>query len=75
MKSWSKPWAVAWQLPLRDKFKVRSWVLDVLSNLDRYILFGASQVVLVVKNLVANAGNIRDLGFDPWVRNIPWRRA
>ena len=34
MKSWSKPWAVAWQLPLRDKFKVRSWVLDVLSNLD-----------------------------------------
>ena len=28
----------------------------------------------MVKNLVANAGNIRDLGFDPWVRNIPWRR-
>ena len=28
-------------------------------------------VVLVVKNLPANAGD----GFDPWVRKIPWRSA
>ena len=34
----------------------------------------ASQVVLVVKNLPANAGDVR-CGFDPWVRKIPWRRA
>ena len=33
-----------------------------------------SQVVLVVKNPAANAGDLR-LGFDPWVRKIPWRRA
>ena len=33
----------------------------------------ASQVVLVVKNLPANAGDMRH-GFHPWVRNIPWRR-
>ena len=32
-----------------------------------------SQVVLVVKNPAANAGDLR-LGFDPWVRKIPWRR-
>jgi len=34
----------------------------------------ASQVVLVVKNLPAKAGDVR-CGFDPWVRKIPWRRA
>ena len=33
---------------------------------------GASQVVLVVKNLPANAGDTR--GFNPWVGKIPWRR-
>ena len=31
----------------------------------------ASQVVLVVKNPLANAGD----GLDPWVRKIPWRMA
>ena len=36
---------------------------------------GATQVVLVVKNLPANAGDVRECGFDPWVGKIPWRRA
>ena len=38
--------------------------------------------MLVVKNLPANAGDIKTLmswllrpGFDPWVKKIPWRRA
>ena len=35
----------------------------------------ASQVVLVVKNLPANAGRHRWWGFDPWDGKIPWRRA
>ena len=34
---------------------------------------GASQVVLVVKNPPASAGDRS--GFDPWVGKIPWRRA
>ena len=34
----------------------------------------ASQVVLVVKNLPANAGDVGH-GFDPWVGKILWRRA
>ena len=34
----------------------------------------ASQVALVVKNLPANAGDVR-LGFNPCVGKIPWRRA
>ena len=29
----------------------------------------------MVKNSPANAGDIRDMGFDPWVGKIPWRRA
>ena len=36
---------------------------------------GTSQVALVVKNLPANAGDVRRCRFDPWVRKIPWRRA
>ena len=39
--------------------------------LDQY---WASQVVLVVKNTPANAGD-KKRGFDTWVRKIPWRRA
>ena len=35
----------------------------------------ASQVVLVVKNLPANARGIKRRGFDPWVGKTPWRRA
>ena len=36
--------------------------------------FWALQVALVVKNLLANVGDIRGT-FDPWVGNISWRRA
>ena len=36
---------------------------------------GASQEVLVVKNLPDSAVDIKRQGFDPWVRKIPWRRA
>ena len=32
-------------------------------------------MVLVVKNLPANAGDAKRCGFDPWVRKVPWSRA
>ena len=32
---------------------------------------GASQVALVVKNPSADAGDVKRLGFGPWVRKIP----
>ena len=35
----------------------------------------ASQVVLVVKNLAANAGDGRDMGSIPGLGNSPWKRA
>ena len=34
----------------------------------------ASQVVLVINNLLANAADIKRHGFYPWVEKIPWRR-
>ena len=34
----------------------------------------ASQVALVVKNPLANAGRRRGCIFHPWVKKIPWRR-
>ena len=37
--------------------------------------WGASQVALVVKNLPANAGNIRDVGSIPGSGRSPWKRA
>ena len=39
------------------------------------IYFLTFQVVLVVKNQAANAGDTRDAQFDPWVWKTPWRRA
>ena len=38
-----------------------------------YNCFRASQVVLVIKNPPASAGDTRD-SFHPWVGEIPWRR-
>ena len=34
----------------------------------------ASQVALVVKNLPANAGDIRDVGSVPGLGRFPWKR-
>ena len=41
--------------------------------LSMYTL-GASQVAQEVKNPPASAGDIKRLGFDPWVGKISWRR-
>ena len=30
--------------------------------------------MLVIKNPSANAGKLKDRGFDPWVKKIPWRK-
>ena len=37
--------------------------------------YRAAQVALVVKNLLANAGDFKRRMFDPWVGKIPWRRV
>ena len=40
-----------------------------------YYILWASQVVLVVKNLNASAGDVRDVGSIPGSGRFPWRRA
>ena len=55
----------AWRAAIHGVAK--SWTR--LSDMYIYIyisLLGASQVVLVVKNLPVNAGDIRDMGSSPW---------
>ena len=32
-------------------------------------------MALVVKNSPASERDIRDNGFDPWIRKIPWRKV
>ena len=38
-------------------------------------ILGSSQVTLAVKNLSANAGDLKRIVFDPWVRKIPRKSA
>ena len=42
---------------------------------QQHEIFRGSQMGLVVKNLPANAGDIKRRGFNPWVRKIPWKRT
>ena len=53
-------------------FKLILVSLEIFSG--KYVNTGASQVMLVVKNLPASARDKRR-GFNPWVRKMPWRRA
>ena len=63
----------------KASFQIQSFLTTVHSQSWIYMMVkftGAYQVVLVVKNPHANAGDVRDMdGFNPWVRKIPWRRA
>ena len=45
-----------------------------LNNNNKTTDIWGSQVELVIRNLPANAGDTRDVVFDPWVEKIPWRR-
>ena len=50
-------------------FKSFFGVSTHLDKINEY--YGASQVTLVVKNLPANAGDLRDNEFNPWVGRSP----
>ena len=47
----------------------------LMSGISAHIEPGASQVALMVKNPSANAGDVRDVEFNPWIGKIPWRRT
>ena len=54
----------------RKKTSFRSW-----GGKEVIRVFWSSQVMLVVKNLLLNVGDVKRHGFDPWVGKIPRRRA
>ena len=56
------------------KFKNAKTLRQVQSLIPDNLPTGTSQVSLVVKKLLANAGDMRP-GFGSWVGKIPWRRA
>ena len=47
------------------------FILSYIYNICRTIFLWASQVALVVKNLLANAGDIRDVGLIPGLGRSP----
>ena len=86
VQSWAgkMPWGRKWQ-PLQysclenpmDRGAWWATVHRVAKNqtlLSEKQLNWASQVMLVLNNLPANAGDLKRLGLDPWVRKILWRR-
>ena len=44
-------------------------------KLDTNEWLNYNNIALVLKNLLANAGDLRNASSYPWVRKIPWRRA
>ena len=57
------------QMAEARQFKLQNTV--VLDYNPKYTVSRTFQVVLVVNNLSANTGDIRDPRIDPWVRKIP----
>ena len=57
------------QIAEARQFKLQNTV--VLDYNPKYTVSRTFQVVLVVNNLSANTGDIRDPRIDPWVRKIP----
>ena len=72
-----KEFSSSWPDPVSHSFSYSKGQPQCLTNVWQTIteLVLASQVVLVVKNLLANADRYKRCWFDPWVRKIPWGRA
>ena len=56
-------------------FPVLHHLLKFVQIHVQYLYIRAFQVALVVQNLPANAGDIRDGGSTPGLGRLPWRRA
>ena len=59
----------AWQATVPGVAKSQTQLSD-FTSLNH---LGASQVMLVVKNLPVNSEDMK-CGLDPWIGKIPWRR-
>ena len=64
-----------WKLQFLHIFANNWHCFPQFNHLAGYLMvLQASQAVLVVKKLLANAGNMRP-GFGPWFGKIPWTRG
>ena len=71
----SPGYIVAYAAELHFSFKRYQFITQLIVLLSIACTPGASQVVLVVKNPLASAGDARErYRFDPWVGKILWRR-
>ena len=74
----SKHLSISWlQSPsavILEPKKIKSFAASTFSPFIHHEVM-ASQVVLVVMNPSANAGDVKMHQFSPWVGKIPWRRA
>ena len=67
---------VAFAAELRFSFKRDQLITQLIFLVSIACMLGASQVVLMVKNPLASAGDAREIcRFNPWVGKILWRRA
>ena len=75
--SWHSPWhpcrIVVMEYPPNGQNFEQSTCLVLEGEMARFIMVWASQVVLVVKNTPANAGDMRHR-FNSWFRKIPQER-
>ena len=64
---------------LLERISELNYISDCKDNTQNLTIFlytnMASQVVLVVKNSPANAGDLRDLGSIPGLGRPPWKRS
>ena len=74
---WTSPGhTVAFAAELHFSFKRDQLITQLIFLVSIACMLGASQVVLMVKNPLASAGDAREIcRFNPWVGKILWRRA
>ena len=60
----------AWLPAMPKPIRRQGWWKGKFAFFWRLAIWGTSQVVLFLKNLLENAGDIRHR-FDPWVGKIP----
>ena len=72
----SRGHSVAYAAELHFSFKRYQFITQLIFLVSTACMLGASQVVLMVKNPLASAGDARErCRIDPWVGKILWRRA
>ena len=65
---------LAWKIPWTEEPGGLQSMSHKVSDTAEQLTLTVKTETSQIKNLPANAGGIRDTGFNPWVGKIPWRR-